>query len=801
MRLLLSAGLLAASAICGAASAQNLIFTNTSPVVAVPLESSSTLYAVDERGAPHFVPVAQLVDARAQCILDSGTGDCVKSIEPIEGAPTLDFGGGVVLGLLEGSTLEWFDGSTTTTIVPRSVTASCIRSGPGCIGFPPPVAPPTVTLAASANEVEAGELLTLWSTAGNEAVCERSAIPHVPAWSRDGPPSASVTFSLAAAGAYTFSLRCSNSGGWNEAAVSVLVTAGVAPACAPPSDSTRQPSPSAYDQLFASPFANTNAGTLDLAPSEYSSIAIDVPPGSGGEGFFVASPSGSTAQVAMTLAMCAGDFSFAALPAACSRIGNGKALAWRIGEPAPGKCVLTPGQTYYLNTAFRDVLLAPTCVGAQCRATIAQSNVSVTQPIPTLAQPSTFASLGASVAVAGDVLVAGLPDVAQSTGRVYVYRKAAGTAAWTFEAEIAAGDAAVGDAFGTAVAVSGDARTILVGAPFDDHGGKVDAGSARVFRMSGSSWADSPTEETLVAADAADRDRYGTAVDVSPSGAAFIIGAPEKAGTGSAYSFKSPAGGLRTKTDVTRTTPLPVVLGKVALAIGDKFGAAVATDSDEEGGRWIVGLPGRDLGTGAVRSLRDVGGTFVFNEEAVAPGSNPGDAFGSSVDITGNKFVAGSPGDDVDPDGIEDGDPDDDVVDQGSATVFRYGEDDSPLPPQPLMAPQGGTGDAGGSAVAIAEDVVVVGHPRADVPGLFGNLLEDSGRIDVHRLDGATDAYAFSQSQGADDAASGDQYGRAVSSDGRTIAVGAPARATRAGGAYPLDATRVLIFGSSFEAP
>lgn len=799
MRSIHAVVLLAGTALGFAANAQQLVFTNTNPPIFVPLQPSSTLYVVDDAGVPHFVPVDQLIEIRAQCRLD-GSANCLPLDHPLATSPTLQVNAFQFLPLLEGATLEWFDGSVTTSVRPRSGVVSCIADGMGCLGFPSPPSPPIVSLSVDATEVAVGTPFTLSSAVSNATYCERSASPHVPAWSADGPPSAAVTLALSAPGSYSFQLRCYNAGGTGTNVRTVTASAAPPPACAPPAGLSRQPAPSSYPALFGAAFASTTSGTLDLAPGEYSSVAITIPAGTGGEGFFVVSKGASNAQAAMTLAPCSGDFSFATIPAECTRIGNGKVLPWRVGTAAPGVCALTPGQTYHLNTTFRDALLAPTCIGAQCRATIAQSNVSVTQPIPPLSSPLALASLGASIAVEGDVMVAGLPDLEQSTGRVYVYRRTSGPAGWTYEAELRAGDAAIGDAFGTAVSVSADGRTILVGVPFDDHGGKVDAGSARIFRMTGVSWADTPSEETLVAADAASGDRYGAAIDVSPSGTAFVIGAPEKdGGTGSAYSFKSAA--FAAKSGVTTTEPIPVPRGKARRAIGDKFGAAVATDSDDAGGRWVIGLPGRDLGTGAVRTLRDVGGTFVFNEEVVAPGAQPGDGFGSALDITGNKFVAGSPGDDVDPDGVDDGNPADDVTDQGSATVFVYRGDDTPEPPQRLVAAVGNAGDGGGASVAIADGIVIVGHPLADVPGLFGNELKDSGRIDVYRLDRPTDAYTFSQSQSGEDAASGDQFGRAVASDGRTIAVGAPARAARAGAAYPLDASRSTIFGSGFEAP
>lgn len=59
-------------------------------------------------------------------------------------------------------------------------------------------------------------------------------------------------------------------------------------------------------------------------------------------------------------------------------------------------------------------------------------------------------------------------------------------ATWTEQIALTAPDARPLDAFGSSVAVQGD--TLVVGAPDDDTGSAIDAGSAYAFTRSGDTW-------------------------------------------------------------------------------------------------------------------------------------------------------------------------------------------------------------------------------------------------------------------------------------------------------------------------
>lgn len=165
--------------------------------------------------------------------------------------------------------------------------------------------------------------------------------------------------------------------------------------------------------------------------------------------------------------------------------------------------------------------------------------------------------LGWSVAIDGDVIVAGAPQFSLLTttpGKAHIFRYVGSS--WTEEAVI--GAATAGDNhFGYSVAIDGD--RVAVGAPFDA------AGLAYVFRYSGTGW----TQEAFVSGcSSAGGDRFGEAVAIQ--GLQLVIGAPlndnNGQASGSCYEFR------RSGTIWTSIAKLFPCEG----TDGDQFGSAVA---------------------------------------------------------------------------------------------------------------------------------------------------------------------------------------------------------------------------------
>ncbi len=89
------------------------------------------------------------------------------------------------------------------------------------------------------------------------------------------------------------------------------------------------------------------------------------------------------------------------------------------------------------------------------------------------------------------------------------------------EATLLAPDGADGDLFGFSVALSSDASLALIGARTDDTVRGPNAGTARAFVRSGTTWAE---EAVLLAPDGAEGANFGSAVALSANGARALVG-------------------------------------------------------------------------------------------------------------------------------------------------------------------------------------------------------------------------------------------------------------------------------------
>jgi hypothetical protein len=132
---------------------------------------------------------------------------------------------------------------------------------------------------------------------------------------------------------------------------------------------------------------------------------------------------------------------------------------------------------------------------------------------------------GTAVALSGDTALVGAPQddvlaaVDQGTATVFLRTGVA----WAPQATLVAADGTAGDQFGVAVAIDGN--TAVIGAAVDAVGALVGAGAAYATVRTGASWC---LQTRFVARDAAAGDRFGSAVAVS--GARLLVGAPKKAG-------------------------------------------------------------------------------------------------------------------------------------------------------------------------------------------------------------------------------------------------------------------------------
>jgi hypothetical protein len=437
---------------------------------------------------------------------------------------------------------------------------------------------------------------------------------------------------------------------------------------------------------------------------------------------------------------------------------------------------------------------------------------------------------GIAVAVSGDTVVVGAlfeassssginstpNDAAPEAGAAYVFVRAG--ASWSQQAYLKASNAAAGDQFGNAVAVSGD--TIVVGALFEasstsginstPNDAATRAGAAYVFVRSGTSWSQ---QAYLKARNAGAGDFFGNAVAVS--GDTVVVGAPNEASSstginstpnesaslaGAAYVF------VRSGTSWFQQAYLKAR----NTGAGDYFGIAVTVS----GSTIVVGAPGEASSTGLNPANNDApgaGAAYVFVragaswfQQAYLKAGNAGqsDQFGHAVAASGDTVVVGANWEASSSTGIN-STPNNDALAAGAAYVFvRSGTSWSQQ--AYLKANNAAAGDYFGTSVAVSGDTVVIGA-----------YWEDSSSSGIHSIPNesasfAGAAYVFARSGAswsqqaylkAGNAAADDRFGTSVAVSGDTVVVGAYLEDSSTTGVNSIpndnasDAGAVYLFG------
>ena len=171
----------------------------------------------------------------------------------------------------------------------------------------------------------------------------------------------------------------------------------------------------------------------------------------------------------------------------------------------------------------------------------------------TASDGSALDRFGDSVAISadGETVVVGSPGESNrsSHGAGYVFSKPAG--GWTDSSETAVltvSEGSKNDEIESAVAVSRDGVTIVVGAPMDIHDG-VASGTAYVFIREGPRWAATTETAQLRPSNGAEDDRFGGEIALSDDGSTVVVGFSERDANGNgedhgaAYVFTRPSPG------------------------------------------------------------------------------------------------------------------------------------------------------------------------------------------------------------------------------------------------------------------
>ncbi len=340
---------------------------------------------------------------------------------------------------------------------------------------------------------------------------------------------------------------------------------------------------------------------------------------------------------------------------------------------------------------------------------------------------------GGAVSLDGDLAAIGAySDVnprGHDCGAVYIFRRNGDD--WVEEEKLVPSDGDWFDAFGRALVAHGD--VIAVGSPYDDDGGSA-AGAVYVYRRENDVWIHTAK---LTASDADVSDWFGLAIALD--GGRGIIGASGKDldgdDAGAAYLFEG----------------FPdIELNKTTLQDGlpfDRFGASVATYGDT----LLIGRPRAAFpGSGEIYRLEH--GEWKPEARLEASDRPAQQRFGQAVSIHDGVCVLGAP---LDDDGGENA---------GAAYVFRH-DGQAWVQEAKLVASDSAAGDSFGSSVSISDRYLVVGAYLRDDAG------DSSGAAYVFHFDGQS--WVEQARLTASDAAAGDQFGRSVTIDGNTVAIGA----------------------------
>jgi hypothetical protein len=161
----------------------------------------------------------------------------------------------------------------------------------------------------------------------------------------------------------------------------------------------------------------------------------------------------------------------------------------------------------------------------------------VAKLVPSGSTDSTNRTFGCAVAMAGNWVVVGASRDqnrnGENAGAAFVFHKTSSNS-WTLVSKLMAADGAANDTFGTSVAISKNASTIVVGADLADWNEKIlDSGSIYRFSQSNGTWTQTGK---FFASDSETGDNLGRSVALE--GNILVAGAPgDDESTGSVYTF------------------------------------------------------------------------------------------------------------------------------------------------------------------------------------------------------------------------------------------------------------------------
>ncbi len=362
-----------------------------------------------------------------------------------------------------------------------------------------------------------------------------------------------------------------------------------------------------------------------------------------------------------------------------------------------------------------------------------------TRPAPTEERMPLF---GSSVAISGTQALVGEPVGRGEPGTVHLYSK--GANGWRASGSLRSEASAPNDGFGAAIAVSANAAFIAA----IDQPTQADSGRGSVFtfkRNARGAW--DPAGRLFSYARSA-RGSFGAAMLID--GDVAYIGAPGE-GPGAVHMYRRSADGTWTADGSLTVDSLETL---------ERFGSSIALD----GGRLVVGAPGRSTNKGAVYVFtRGPAGRWM-QEARVMPARGSDNArFGSSVALKGTRLVSGSPGA-VNIPGQGGG-----FV--GTVSVFEYSEIAEIWRERQTFLPPQYASSRFGQTIAMAGDEIWAGAPAAE---------RNTGRVFRMRTNREGDWLGVNALEVAG-VEPGALFGQAIAVNGSDAAIGMPGDAGQSG--------------------
>lgn len=369
-------------------------------------------------------------------------------------------------------------------------------------------------------------------------------------------------------------------------------------------------------------------------------------------------------------------------------------------------------------------------------------------------------SFGISVAISGDTIVIGADGESSSalgingdesdnsallSGAAYVFVRE--NSVWSQEAYLKASNTEEDDAFGNAVAISGNTIVVAanqessssVGVNADElNNAASGSGAAYVFDRIGTTWSQ---QAYLKASNTEEFDNFGTSVALS--GGTLVIGADSESSSATGVdgdqtdnlTFSSGAAYVFARN--SNSWSQEAYLKASNTDTFDSFGASVSISGDtlvvgaSEESSSAVGVGGDESNN----SLSSSGAVYVFSrngsiwaQEAYLKASNAGleDAYGVSVSISGNLLAVGADQESSSSIGIN-GDELDDSLNSGAVYLYERTAS-SWVQNSYIKASNTGESDLFGGTLALSGNTLLVAASGEDssASGINGNETDNT---------------------------------------------------------------------------